>query len=204
MKNDPRSDRASAGAEDIQSKAEGLSAWLDGELDEPAAEPLVRELLGGGPLRRKYQSWCVVGDALRSQEVAGEHSPRLCTRIARALQDEPVLLAPRALSARVRHQLASGVAVAGAMAVLVLVAVPLLRGTDSSSGVSGQTTARSAGAGDLTVRDTTGVATLGTGAAASMHQPRLDPYLQAHRDFTADGVMPAAAIYLRSGNESDR
>src|SRR5271169_2946672 len=119
------------GAADPQSEDERLSAWLDGELDATAAEPLVRSLLNGRPLQGRYQSWCMVGDALRSQEVAAEHSPRLCARISRALEDEPALLAPRALRPRLRRHLASGVAVAAAMAVLVLVAVPLLRGNGS-------------------------------------------------------------------------
>jgi len=205
MKADPKSDRASVAGEVSQEQAERLSAWLDGELDARAAESLVRELVSGQALQRKFASWCVVGDAMRSQEVAAEHSPRLCASVSRALQDEPALLAPRALSSRVRHQLASGIAVAAAMAVLVLVAVPLLRGTGTSAGgAADKTIARSTAPAELAGHEASGVAAASSGEAPTARQPRLDPYFEAHRDFTAEGVMPAAAIYLRSGNESDR
>jgi len=203
MKVDRKSEQASDGTEDAHSRVERLSAWLDGELPAPAAEALVQELLTEQALQRKFQSWCFVGDALRSQEVAVEHSPRLCARISRALQDEPNLLAPRALSSRLRHQLASGVAVAAAMAVLVLVAVPLLRGSGSTGGVRNEaTTARNAVPGADLVSHGTGE--LAAGEAPAAREPRLDPYFQAHRDFTPEGVMPAAAIYLRSSNENER
>ena len=203
MKVDPKSEGASDGTEDAHNRVERLSAWLDGELDAPVAEPLVRELLSEKALQSKYQAWCFVGDALRSQEVAAEHSPQLCARISRTLQDEPRLLAPRALSSRMRHHLASGVAVAAAMAVLVLVAVPLLRGSGSTPGVRGgpSVVGNTVPGTDLASRD---AATVAAGEAHAAQQPRLDPYFQAHRDFTPEGVMPAAAIYLRSGSENER
>ena len=205
MKADPKSESSSMGAEDAQSQAERLSAWVDGELDEAAAGPLVRQLLSTETLQRKYQSWCVVGDALRSQEVAAEHSPELCGRIYRALQDEPALLAPRALGPRVRYQLASGVAVAAAMVVLVVVAVPLLRGTGAPAGLVAEKAAvATAARGELASREAGSLGAGGAEETPTARIPRLDPYLQAHRDFTAEGVMPAAAIYLRSGSESDR
>lgn len=203
MKVNPKSESVSDGTEDAHSRVERLSAWFDGELEASVAEPLMRELLGEQALQRKFHSWCFVGDALRSQEVAAEDSPRLRARISRMLQDEPKLLAPRALSARMRHHLASGVAVAGAMAVLVLVAVPLLRGSGPTAGLRGEpTVVRNAVPGaDLAGRDAATAAASDTPVA---RQPRLDPYFQAHRDFTPEGVMPAAAIYLRSGNENER
>ncbi len=204
MKTDPKPESVSEGTQDANSQAERLSAWLDGELNAPMAEPLVRELLSEKALQSKYQSWCFVGDALRSEQVAAEHSPQLCARICRALRDEPRLLAPRALSSRLRHHLASGLAVAAAMAVLVLVAVPLLRGSGSISGVRGEPTvvrnSTTPGA-DLANRNSAGQV---ASQASAARRPRLDPYFQAHRDFTAEGVMPAAAIYLRSGNENER
>ncbi|SPE29937.1 putative Anti-sigma factor [Burkholderiales bacterium] len=212
MKSQPIPEVAAVSTADPQSEAERLSAWLDGELEANAAEPLVQKLLNGRPLQRQYQSWCMVGDALRSQEVAAEHSPRLCVRISRALQDEPALLAPRALRPGMRRHLTSAVAVAAAMAVLVLVAVPLLRGNAPVAELTADNAAvRGAASGERNARDVgaTEPSALARASAASddagaARHPRLDPYFQAHRDFTAAGVMPAAAVYLRSGNEGDR
>lgn len=173
--------------------AERLSVWLDGELDDAAARPVLRQLLGEEDLQRRFGEWCLVGDALRSSEVACGSDPRLCARIARALDEEPALLAPRALPLRLKRNLASGFAVAAAAAVLVLVAVPQLRdsGTASNPQTAGAAPASGGAAPALTV-------------AKTARNPRLEPYLEAHRDLAGPGVMPAAAVYLRSGTEGER
>jgi sigma-E factor negative regulatory protein RseA len=185
-------------------KSERLSAWLDGELDEAGAVSQLDELLRDQSCRKKFDDWSAVGDALRSYEVLAEHSPRLCARISAALQDEPLLLAPRALPSRMKRNLASGFAVAAAAAVLVLVALPQLRGT----GVPAPGAAASAA---LAAANNAGVAGDASPVALSDAQrraeanPRLAPYLQAHRDVTGNnGMMPAAAVYLRFGSDGDR
>jgi len=196
-----------AGQPDGDADAERLSAWLDGELDAREGAPLLAGLLRRPDLQRRYTGWCLVGDALRSHEVVAEHSPALCARIGAALQSEPELLAPSALrggsrSQLVRRHLASGFAVAAAAAVLVLVAVPQLRsagGAADTPTVAGRGTAPMA-AGTAVAPETAALAL----ANRPARNPRLDPYFQAHRDFMGSGVMPAAAVYLRSGNEGER
>jgi len=192
--------KAQADLPDADNDAEQLSAWLDGELDVHDGAPLVAGLLRRPDLQHRYARWCLVGDALRSREVLAEHSPALCARIGAALQSEPALLAPAALGGGLRsHQfkrhLASGFAVAAAAAVLVLVAVPQLR---SAGGAADGASVASGGA--TAVPETAALALAGRQG----RNPRLDPYFQAHRDFMGSGVMPAAAVYLRSGNEGER
>ena len=204
---------AGAAAQDgADSRREALSAWLDGEVEPGAARSIVADLLEPGPARRLYEEWGLVGDAIRSQEVAAGHSPRLCARICEALQDEPALLAPRALPAAARRtasttrHVASGFAIAAAAAVVVFFAVPQLRGgLDGGAAQTAMQAAQQPGAG------ATGSAELASiprgGAArpdAGKRDPRLDPYLRAHRDFSGAGVMPQEAAYLRFGNEGDR
>jgi len=200
---DPPAGAASVPAEGLA--AEQLSAWLDGELDSQAAQPLLQALLQSGTGRSQFDAWCLVGDALRSQEVAAGHSPRLCARIAQAIDAEPALLAPQALaapkhrsSAMARH-IASGAAIAAAAAVVVLVALPQLRGTGGAAPAQlaqGRTAATPVSEAPAVV--------LAIPASGGSRNPRLDPYIQAHRDFSGAGVMPAAAVYLRFGNEGDR
>ncbi len=185
--------------------AERLSAWLDGELEPHAATPVMEQLLRQPERRRQFEDWCMVGDALRSHEVAAGHSARLCTRVCAALREEPVLLAPRAMSAHLRRNVASGVAVAAAMAVLVLVAVPLLRAPEAqSTAVAAAGGAAGADPAALASAQAPGAAASNGPGSRTVRNPRLDPYFQAHRDFTGAGVMPAAAVYLRSGNEGER
>jgi sigma-E factor negative regulatory protein RseA len=193
-------------AQPAAAPGEQLSAWLDGEVAGPAADALMADLLRRGPWKRQFDEWCLVGDALRSQEVLAEDSPLLCARICSALRDEPALLAPQALaprrarpSAMARH-VASGAGIAAAAAVLVFLALPQLR--DANPAPAGAAVANAGAAG----KDAPALA-LASGAApvaAPKPNPRLDPYIQAHRDFTGAGVMPAAAVYLRFGNEGEK
>lgn len=175
--------------------AERLSAWLDGELETASADPLLDGLLHRPEQRQRYARWCAVGDALRSQEVLAGHSPALCARISAALHDEPALLAPAALRPGIKRHLASGFAVAAAAAVLVLIAVPQMRGA------GGLTQAPAIAARTAPLGEAPAAVAL---AGRPARDPRLDPYLQAHRDFMGEGVMPAAAVYLRSGGEGER
>ncbi len=194
----------SAPASEADAEAEHLSAWFDGELDPGAAEPVLSGLMQQRPLRQRYQDWCMVSDALRSEEVLAGHSPRLGPRIAEALAHEPALLAPSSLRPQLRRHLASGFGVAAAAVVLALVAVPQLRNAGTGPGespalVSSAQAPALAAALNLADPGATALA-----AAPAPHNPRLDPYLQAHRDFMSSGVMPAAAVYLRSSGEGDR
>jgi sigma-E factor negative regulatory protein RseA len=172
---------------------EAFSAWLDGELDDAGAQALLEQGLGSVELRRHHEEWCLVGDALRSHEVAAGHSPRLCARICAALGDEPALLAPRALAAPRRNatlarHVATGVAIAAAAAVLMVVAVPQLR--NGAAAVAPQ------------------VARTDPPAAAparlASHSSPYDPYEEAHNEFARGGVMPATVTYLRAGSEGNR
>jgi sigma-E factor negative regulatory protein RseA len=212
MKSEATPESAAAPASGAGGEAERLSAWLDGELDAQEAEALVGSLVRQPAWRRQYEDWCMVGDALRSNEVAAQHSPRLCARISKALQGEPALLAPRALSTSMKRHLASGAAVAAAMMVLVFVAVPQLRGTGTGTGAGALVVnVNPASSNVQTVTSAVGsnepgsvAIAAGSGEIRPARDPRLDPYFQAHRDFTGAGVMPAAAVYLRSSNEGDR
>ena len=182
--------------------AETFSAWFDGEATDPAAEAAFAARLVRDPaLRRQYEHWCLVGDALRSHEVAAHHSPRLCARINTALEAEPAILAPRALPRAMprglRRNVASGAAVAAAFAVLAFFALPQLR-----SALPGG--AADPGAGIARVQPGAPSATAPASLAMeAARRQRLEPYLQAHRDLAGQGVMPAAAIYLRSGPEGE-
>lgn len=191
---------------------EELSAWLDGELDPEAAQPLLDGLLRRDAGRAQFDEWCLVGDALRSHEVAAGHSPQLCARIAKAIESEATLLAPRALagtrhrsSALARH-IASGAAIAAAAAVVVLVAVPQLRGSLSTAPTQLAGAASPGSSAPVALVVPTGANSGANGGtnSATNRNPRLDPYIEAHRDFSGAGIMPAAAVYLRFGNEGDR
>ena len=209
---------------------EFLSAWLDGEVEPESGHGIAQGLSSNAAWRRRIEDWTWVGDALRSEEVAALHSPQLCTRIVRALESEPALLAPQALAAPVAegkptpsrwgHRAASAGAIAAAAAVLVFVAVPMLR--DGGSGLPGSGVRSAAptvalapapvvaAAAPIRKPDTAqavamggsgvGLAVGGT-AVQAMRPASFDagwgPYIDAHSDYAGYGVMPAADVILR-------
>ncbi len=213
---------------------EFLSAWLDGEVEPESGHGIVQGLSSNAAWRRRIEDWTWVGDALRSEEVAALHSPQLCTRIVRALEAEPPLLAPQALagsvapahggSSRWSHRAASAGAIAAAAAVLMFVAVPMLR--DGSTSPSGNGVRLGAPTVALAPAPVAAVATGATrkpdvaqtvamggsgsgragGGAAVQEAVRpasfdsgWGPYIDAHSDYAGYGVMPAADVILRPG-----
>jgi len=72
-----------------------LSTLMDGELDGQEAGRVIRGCCGDEELRRKWQDYHVIGDALRGDLPRRDASTQ---RILAALADEPTVLAPRRLS----------------------------------------------------------------------------------------------------------
>ena len=73
-----------------------LSTLMDGELDGQEAERIIRSCFGNDELKRKWQHYHVIGDALRGDSPCREASTR---RIMDAIAAEPTVLAPRRIAA---------------------------------------------------------------------------------------------------------
>ena len=69
---------------------ETLSAWMDSELSGEQAGPLLPQLKRDAELRRNWDCYHLIGDALR-----GVHGPDLCAGIRARLDAEPTVLAPK-------------------------------------------------------------------------------------------------------------
>ncbi|NYT23064.1 sigma-E factor negative regulatory protein [Alcaligenaceae bacterium] len=103
-----------------------ISAWIDGEADirpEDLDTPYGRQV---------WDTYHMIGDVLRSEELAIKPSDFLYARISRAVDEEPPIVAPHALSARryARFGL-PGLAVAAAVAAVAWVTLPYFTTTDS-------------------------------------------------------------------------
>jgi negative regulator of sigma E activity len=175
---------------------EQLSAWLDGELDPDQDRAMLERLKRDSNLRAQFEWFNLAGDALRSHEVAACHHPRLVDLVREALESEPVRVGAGALSgSRVRRHITTGISVAAAAGVLAVVALPLLRGTD--------TVAPAPTAAVLPAAPTApGLAS--AAKALPSPSPQLDAYFRAHRELATTGVMPSAVAYIRSFGETDR
>ena len=178
-------------------ECERLSCLMDGELGPDETRLLLQSLCSDDELRSEWTAFHVVGDALRSQEVAAEHSTTFCSRVSAAIAREPTVLAPRASShwSPGRRYLAPGLAVAASIAAISFVAVPLLRGPAPAPTTVAQAAAPSA---PVTVAADEGTRR----AAATVANVRaMQAYLAAHRELTTGVALPRATPYLRPTTE---
>ena len=110
---------------------EDLSAWVDEELDADAAERLYARLEADEPLAQRWDTYHLIGDALRGTGARGIGR----ARFADALRAEPTVLAPvaaprRAPAPRRRElsRLASVAAGVSAVGFVGWMALPLVSG----------------------------------------------------------------------------
>lgn len=172
---------------------EELSCLLDGELDAERGGACLSGLCRDPRAQSDWALWHAVGDALRSQDVAALHSAGFAARMAQALEAEPAIVAPRALSLRsrtVRRFVLPVTAAAAAAVMLTVVALPMLQapattpGTQLAGAVQPPRDARNGGADVLPV-------------AVVDRSPELEAYLQAHREVSGGIGLPRTSHYLR-------
>jgi sigma-E factor negative regulatory protein RseA len=177
--------------------SEALSRLIDGELDSGGCRELFARLERDADARRAWVLLNVACDAVRSSETAALHSTAFVSRVSAALDAEPVILAPGAVRRRqvfLRRVGIPAAAVAAAVVVLAVVAVPQLRGTDAAPD---QVVKNSPAKAERPVppRDTEVV-----------RSDELEAYLTAHREGAAgpvtsrssDFIVPAAATSTES------
>jgi sigma-E factor negative regulatory protein RseA len=180
---------------------EALSSLVDGELDPAAADSLLTALCRDAELRNEWVTLHIVGDALRSSEVAAVHSTSFCARVAAALESEPTVLAPRPPQANrsgtLRRYLAPGVAIAASAAVIAFVAVPLLQ--SPATVAPSQQVATTA----VPIAAVPSASEVSRRAAATVANARaFDVYLAAHRELASGVALPRATPYLRTPGDA--
>ncbi len=188
--------------ENLHPDWETLSSLIDGELERGASDSLLAALCRDPELRNEWVTLHIVGDALRSSEVAAVHSSSFCARVAAALEREPTVLAPRLAppvrTLALRRYLAPGAAIAASAAVIAFVAIPLLQSPGSVG------TVQQAAVMPVPERASPQGADAGARRAASTvaNARSLDVYLAAHRELAAGVGLPRATPYLRTPGEA--
>jgi len=177
---------------------EALSSLADGELEGAAADALLAALCRDPELRQEWITLHVVGDALRSSDVAAAHSESFCERVRAALEREPTVLAPRTAQqpgrARpLRAYLLPGAAIAASAAVIGFVAVPLLQAPPAVQPVVAAAPAQATASA--------AVATSRRAAATLASARAFDVYLAAHREVATGVALPRATPYLRTPDQ---
>lgn len=160
---------------------EKLSALVDGEASGEDLEPRLARLKGDAELRRAWDTYHLIGDALR-----GDIGADLCARVSARLAGEPVLLAPRrhaALPDRAARYALSAAAVVAAVALVIWTALPLMRPEPAQLAAS--------------------PAPVVAGAPPVEASPRLaaaqvENYLLAHQPYSHASALQGLAPYVRT------
>ena len=145
---------------------ETISAWVDGESE------IRTEDLDTPYGRQVWDTYHLIGDVMRSKDLAAQPSDRFYARLSKAIDDEPAIVAPRRKPAA-RTMAWSSVAVAAAVVAVAWVLVPML---------------------------STAPETLAPRTApimASIDEPALVDYVDAHRQFA--GVNPVRQVSWQGG-----
>jgi sigma-E factor negative regulatory protein RseA len=198
------------GSVSMQSQAgshgERLSAFVDGELfggEHPNLDKFVAELDDDD--RAAWSSYHLIGDALRSDELAlsPAKSSAFLSGFAARLDSEPHLLAPAAAPVArrllgLRRRVVPAFAVAAAAATLTWIVVPQLQGVPGGPGAQlasvqshGDTVQRIAMASVPSSQD-----------ANIIRDASLDQYLEAHQQFAQQPVMAGAMPVIRAASVS--
>ncbi|SAI73604.1 sigma-E factor negative regulatory protein [Bordetella ansorpii] len=140
-----------------------ISAWLDGEGSDDFPSHLATP-----QGRRTWDTYHLIGDALRSTELSAQPSADFHARLSRALEAEmPIVAAPRRRTP-IRLGL-SGLAVAAAVATVAWVSQPYLGGVSKPA-------------------DSAVLADAGT-SGANIEDAGLRDYLEAHRQMAGPSAV---------------
>jgi sigma-E factor negative regulatory protein RseA len=155
---------------------EKLSVWMDGELEDEQARPLLPQLKRDAALRADWDCYHVIGDALR-----GVHGPELCARVCARLESEPTVLAPRRPggAARLRRRVLSA---AASVAAVAFVGWRALAGWEQAPA---QLAAVPAPAAE-------------SAAVAVAADGRANNYILAHQRYSPSSAMQGVAPYVRT------
>lgn len=195
----------SIGSENRSSTLEALSAMADGEIDSAATAQVCAAWRDDSSARLAWHSYHLIGDVLRSEDLAIAHDASLLTALRARLADELPVLAPepartkRADGARAPRwtwiapsAVAAGfVLVAGA---LMVTRQPAPRGDAALSAATAldRGTAREA-AFDSTLQPRTSPADV-----RLLRDARLDRYLAAHQQFAGSTALGVPSGFLRN------
>lgn len=176
---------------------EHLSSLIDGELDAGETAAVLDALCKDAELQRRWSDLQLVGDALRSTEVAACHVEGFCARVANALADEPTVLAPRPVRPALRRYAIPGFAVAASAAAIAFIAVPLLKAPVTD--LAAQKLPPPTVSAPVVANAEEQAARAAFAASAAIANARaLDPYFAAHRELTGGTPLPRATAYLRT------
>lgn len=173
-----------------EKKLESLSALMDGEVRDRDLDTLEDWTRDEG-LRAAWGRYHLISECIRGT-LPRQMDPALASRIAVALRNEPVILAPDSGVSRPWLKPLAGMAIAASVATLAVVGIQMNRGPDTGLGASVAGVETAAGGSGGQVNLAAGQAR--QAAPANTVDPRLNRYLikySAQRDGAAVQGVPS-------------
>jgi sigma-E factor negative regulatory protein RseA len=204
-----------------------MSALGDGELPAGEARQAVQRWADHAAARRAWREYQVIGDVLRSDELAGRgNEAAFLGALRERLAQEPVVIAPAAVapptpelagqtyaSRRRRAWWLNSAAVAAGFAAVAVVLVGLnpvagpsgdgLPRLSTAPATTSAPTVIPVSGGAVMPHATPGVTDPAAASAVMIRDPRLDAYLNAHRQFGSGAGFGLAAGHARPVAQSE-
>ena len=172
---------------------DGLSALMDGELDDREAQNTMARLKSDAAFRARWDEFHLVRDALHGEPIL---SSGFSDRLSKRLAEEPTVLAPRRLLPRTRRALTytlSAAASIAAAALVLSVAMPQFGSDTRTAGLKPVATA---------------VAEQQVMPPSVPYDGRMNELLLAHEVFSPSTALQGLAPYMRTvsttRNSADR
>ncbi len=159
---------------------EGISALMDGELDEHPAQREVARLKDDPELRERWDMFHMVGDALRGDPLL---SPGFNEAFAKRLAAEPTVLAPRRMTRQARKVTTYALSAAASVSAAAFVAWVAMMPSESGSLVAGN--------GPNLQADVSALRPVSSDAS-------MNEYFLAHQGFSPSTALQGLAPYIRS------
>ncbi|AOJ01352.1 MULTISPECIES: sigma-E factor negative regulatory protein [Burkholderia] len=186
------------------SQRERVSALVDGEAPEGLSLKQILAGLGDAE-RATWAHYHVIGDALRSDELAFEpaESGAFMARLSASLAAEPHLLAPAAAPVArrllaLRRRAVPAFAVAAAAATLTWIVVPQMQGVGAPGGVQVASVSPAQQGALQRVTAAQPSAQPALQDANIIRDASLDQYLEAHQQFAQQPVVTGSMPVIRT------
>jgi sigma-E factor negative regulatory protein RseA len=202
----------SSGFENDSAKAERLSALADGEVDGAAAAAACGAWKSDVELRRTWHAWHLIGDVLRSEDLASsaEGDQAFLVALRARMAAEPVVLAPEPLpvatSPASSHRSAGRWLLPSAVAAgfVMVVGTFVVLGPAGTPASQAPTLARSAAPASpdgsfrqASIRESAAPEAVALNGQM-IRDARLERYLAAHKQFAGTSALGVPSAFLRS------
>ncbi len=201
----------SSGFESGTAKGERLSALADGEVDGAAAADACGAWKSDAELRRTWHAWHLIGDVLRSEDLASSAGRDQAFLVALRVRmaAEPVVLAPEPLpvSSPVPSRRSTGrwlLTSSVAASFMMVIGTFVVLGPTGTPTSPAPTLARSAppASADGPIRQASIRESAAPEAVAlngrMIRDARLERYLAAHKQFAGTSALGVPSTFLRS------